>query len=84
MLARTFLARWRKRRYPAAKHRSPGSGAGSLLVSKVWSFLARAEGLRAQTQAEPAKLQRTNGPRDEYGIQLNQAWMNLLDCLSRH
>ena len=35
--------RWQKRRYPAAKRRSPGRGAGSLLVSKVWSFLARAE-----------------------------------------
>ncbi len=39
--------------------------------------------VRAQTQADLATLLRTNGPRDDYGIQLNQAWINLLDCMSR-
>ena len=37
----------------------------------------------ATTQRDLATLQRSNGPKDSYGIALNQAWINLLEAMSR-
>jgi hypothetical protein len=38
--------------------------------------------LRAKTRQDLATLM-SNGGRDVYGMSLNQAWINLLDCMSR-
>jgi hypothetical protein len=37
----------------------------------------------ASTQRDLATLQRNNGPKDTYGIALNQAWIGLLEAMSR-
>ena len=37
----------------------------------------------ATTRRDLATLQRSNGPKDSYGIALNQAWINLLEAMSR-
>jgi hypothetical protein len=37
----------------------------------------------ASTQRDLATLQRNNGPKDTYGIALNQAWISLLEAMSR-
>jgi hypothetical protein len=37
----------------------------------------------ASTQRDLATLQRSNGPKDSYGIALNQAWISLLEFMSR-
>jgi hypothetical protein len=37
----------------------------------------------ATTRRDLSTLQRSNGPKDSYGIALNQAWINLLEAMSR-
>jgi hypothetical protein len=37
----------------------------------------------ATTQRDLSTLQRNNGPKDSYGIALNQAWISLLEAISR-